>query len=161
MKTYKCDICGKEHAELNAYLSCVFKCGSELQTKMKKEEERLKKMNEALSKVKEAKEIFEKKLNEFKNEYPEAYKLNFESNGCCDHDSCDDCCDGCGECKDECDCNKDHCDTESFEFEYFDNGKDKPKMSAKVNGKDASNDILKMMEENPDTKYIAKLLGIL
>ena len=160
---YVCGICKKEYTDLNKYLACVFKCGSELNTKRKKEEEiRLKEMNDALSKVKEAKEFFEKKLSEFKKTYPEAYKLNFEHTECGDVcKECEDCSDECNE-ADRCDdcCCKNDLNKKSFEFEYFNNGKDKPKMSAKINGKE-TDDILKMMEEDPDTKYIAKLLGIL
>lgn len=142
-KRYTCGICGKEHIGLDAYLECVTKCGEKL--KKEREDEKAKKyleeVNVALNGVKQAKIYYEQKLKEFKERYPEEYKLNFE-----------------GIATNEKNASK----TESVEFSYKDDGKGKPKISAKVNGEEIKEkDILSKLESDPDVKFIAELLGIL
>lgn len=72
---YKCSICGKEYSNLDNYLKCVSNC---VETK-KKSNERLNEINAALNGVKQAKLYYEQKLKEFKENYPDEYKINFES----------------------------------------------------------------------------------
>ena len=158
---YVCSICGKTHYDLEEYVACVTRCSEKLKEyeEKQKEQKRLQELNAALNKVKQAKEYYEQQLNEFEEKYPEEYELNFASEKC-DADACDKCdvCDGkcLYETKDE--------STEKpdfFEFLYKDEGNGKPEMSAKINGKKVSDDYIKEMLKDPDTKYLAQLLGIL
>lgn len=75
-KKYKCDFCGKEYENHGDYVSCVVKCGKEFD-KRKEEEKKCEKLNAALNHVKEAKKYYEQKLEEFKENFPEEYELNF------------------------------------------------------------------------------------
>ena len=151
MKNYICGICGKSHEALDAYLECVSKCGETLKAKEKAEEEKkkLEKLNAELNKVKQAKAYYEEVAAKFKKEYPEEYKLNF---GNCSNDTC------------KCSHSKD-AKSETIEISYEDNGKDKPKMSAKVNGKEVKGGILdevvKELETDPEYQYLTKLLNML
>ena len=143
MKNYTCAICGKQHDSLEAYLSCVNKCGEKLKRKEeeKAKQKRLEEINAALNRVKEAKKYFEEQLADFEKKYPEEYKINF------------------GKENKECKC---HCkDTKEDEpsvytFSYEDNGKDKPII--KANGKEVS---LETLLSDPDAKYLVELLEIL
>ena len=73
-KTFKCSICGKEFTDITNYVSHVSKCAEDYK---KKEAEDLQKLNEDLNRVKAAKAYYEDLLAKFKEDYPEAYKLNF------------------------------------------------------------------------------------
>ena len=73
-KTFKCDICGKEFTDIANYVSHVSKCAEDYK---KKEAEDLQKLNDDLNRVKAAKVYYEDQLAKFKENYPEAYKLNF------------------------------------------------------------------------------------
>lgn len=149
MKKYVCGICGAEYDDLNSYLECVSKCGETIKAelKAKEEKERLEKVNAELNKVKQAKAYFEEVAAKFKEEYPEEYELNFGKSECdCPHD---------------CKGNKPEGKTETIELSYEDDGKGKPKMTAKVNGKEIDNKALESLLDDPDTKYIAKMLGII
>ena len=73
-KTFKCSICGKEFTDVTNYVSHVSKCAEDYK---KKETENLQKLNEDLNRVKAAKAYYEDQLSKFKENYPEAYKLNF------------------------------------------------------------------------------------
>lgn len=147
-KNYVCGICGKEYEDLNDYLSCVAKCGETVKAeqKAKEEKERLEKLNAALNGVKQAKKYYEEQLAKFEAEYPEEYKLNFGGHTC-----------KCSKPKDT----KSDIKTETIELSYEDNGKDKPKMTAKVNGKDVDNKTLENLFDDPDCRYIAKMLGLI
>ncbi len=79
---YKCSICGKEYSNVDDYLKCVTKCAADLK-KNQQEKERLEKINAALNGVKQAEQYFQQKLKEFKEEYPDEYKLNFGDKSCC------------------------------------------------------------------------------
>lgn len=147
MKNYVCGICGKKYESLDYYLACVAKCGEKLKAEQKAEaeKERLEKVNAALNRIKEAKKYWEDQLDKFKEEYPEEYELNFGK--------------------------KDNYDDKiikpgktaglgrigNAELTYAKNGNDKPKITAKVNGKDVS---AEKLFEDPDCRYIAKLLGL-
>lgn len=147
MKNYVCSICGEKYESLDDYLACVAKCGETLKSeqKAKAEKERLEKVNAALNRIKEAKKYWEDQLDKFKEEYPEEYELNFGK--------------------------KDNYDDKiikpgktaglgrigNAELTYAKNGNDKPKITAKVNGKDVS---AEKLFEDPDCRYIAKLLGL-
>lgn len=147
-KNYVCGICGKEYFDLDAYMKCVSKCGENAKATLKAEAEkaRLEKLNADLNKVKEAKKYYEEQLAWFKSEYPEEYKFNFGGHTC-----------KCSKSKDT----KSDIKTETIELSYEDNGKDKPKMTAKVNGKDVDNKTLENLFDDPDCRYIAKMLGLI
>lgn len=154
MKSYVCGICGKEYFDLNQYMECVSKCGENAKATLKAEAEkaRLEKMNAALNRVKEAKKYFEEQLEKFEKEYPEEYKLNFGESHKCSNDTC--------KCS-KTDSTKSDIKTETIKLYYEDNGKDKPKMSAKINGKEVDDKTLGSMFDDPDCRYIAKMLGII
>ena len=153
MKNYVCGICKKQHDSLDAYMECVSKCGETLKAEQKAEaeKERLAKLNADLNKIKEAKKYYDGLLENFKEEYPEEYKLNFGEKHNCSKGTC------------KCSDNKSKPDvkTETIELSYKDNGKDKPKMSAKVNGKDVTDESLAALFDDPDCRYIAKMLGLI
>ena len=158
-KRYTCGICGKESIGLEAYLKCVSTCGEKIKKEQKEQEEkkRLEEVNAALNRVKQAKAYFEQQLKEFEEKYPEEYKMNFAE----DTEECDICGDDC-----DCSCasklaDKEAYKNESISFTYKDDGKNKPELSATINGKKVSDDALVKLFEDPDAKYLAKLLGIL
>lgn len=170
---FVCSICGKTHYDLGEYVNCVTKCSEQLKKheEQEKEKKRLEELNASLNRVKQAKAYFEQQLNEFKEKYPEEYKLNFAYEEC-DAKECDktcgesdvDACNNCDVCDGKCLYETKDEDTEKpdfFEFLYKDEGNGKPEMSAKINGKKVSDDYIKELFEDPDTKYLAKLLGIL
>ena len=150
MKNYVCGICGSEYESLDAYLECVAKCGETLKAEQKAEAEkkRLEEVNAAINRVKEAKKYYEEQLAKFKKEYPTEYELNFgKTESVCPHD-----------CKGNI---EPETKAETIELTYEDNGKDKPKLSAKVNGKRVDEKTLDNLFSDPDTRYIAKMLGLL
>ena len=73
MKNFTCSICGKEFDNIDQYATHVAKCAEE----HKKKEEDLQKLNDDLNRVKAAKAYYEDQLAKFKENYPEAYALNF------------------------------------------------------------------------------------
>lgn len=156
---YLCSICGKTHYDLGEYVDCVTRCSEKLKEQEEKEKERKRaeEINAALNKVKQAKAYFEQQLKEFEEKYPEEYKFNFaEEKDCCDDKKT---CGGtCGGCKDTNTCNPVN---NWLEFSYKNDGKNTPEVHASVNGKKVSDDALEKLFEDPDTKYLAKLLGIL
>lgn len=152
MEKYVCGICGKTHYDLEEYLICVAKCGAQVKKQIEEErnKKRLEAVNKALNAIKQAENYCSDLKNKFKEDYPEEYKLNFGAQDC------------------DCDCNKEKESvsktipkTESIELSYERNGKEEPKMIAKVNGKQVSDDYIQKLFEDPETKYIAQLLGIL
>lgn len=146
MKNYICGICGTEHTDLDSYLKCVSKCGADWKAKeeAEKQQKRLEEVNAALNRVKAAKTYFEEQLADFEKKYPEEYKLNFKTK--------------CGNCNDWLSpIDEDDKPTVST-FSYEDNGKDEPIIKAKVNGKDVDP---KTLWDDPDTEWLAKLLGII
>lgn len=165
-KRYICGICGKEHIGLDAYLECVAKCGEKLkkEREAEKEKKHAEEVNAALNGVKQAKIYYEQKMKEFKEKYPEEYKLNFGETHTCKVDGSTISTDSYSTKPNTTtvahNSNKDK--LESVEFLYEKDGKDEPKISAKVNGKEvAEKDILSKLEADPDTKFIAQLLGLM
>lgn len=140
-ENFVCSICGASHNDLDTYLKCVSKCGANLKAKKAAEEKqkRLEKVNAALNRVKEAKKYYEEQLEKFEKEYPEEYKLNFGKNTC--------------RCKDS----DKNTKSETVELSYKNNGKDEPKVNAKVNGEDVS---INRLLSDPYCKYIAKMLRL-
>lgn len=158
MKNYVCSICGMEYFSLDEYLSCVSKCGNDLKEKQKAEaeKERLEKLNAALNAVKQAKKYYEEQLTKFKEEYPTEYELNF---GKTEDHKCK-----CSE-KSESKYVKNTCDsktkTDKIEISYEENGKDKPKMTAIINGKDVTGEAIDTLLKDPECRHIVELLGLL
>jgi hypothetical protein len=74
MSKFKCGICGKEFDDIDQYVNHVSKCAAEHK---KKEADDLQKMNDDLNRVKAAKTYYEEQLAKFKENYPDAYELNF------------------------------------------------------------------------------------
>ena len=149
MSNFICGICATEHNNLSDYMACVAHCGAQVKAAQEAEEEkkRLEKMNMALNGVKQAKKYYEEQLEKFKKEYPVEYKLNFGEKHNCSN----------GTCK----CSDNKSKYETVELSYEKDGKNKPKMSAKVNGKDVTDETLESLLDDPETKYIAKMLGII
>ena len=145
MKNYTCAICGKEYSDLDAYLSCVYKCGETLRANKRAEEEkkRLEEINAALNRVKEAKKYFEEQLADFEKKYPVEYKMNF---GAKDTEEC------------KCNCTNTEKDNRPTVYTLSYNGKDKPVF--KVNGQEKSNEFVNDLLSDPDMKYIGELLGL-
>ena len=79
MKEYVCGICGTSYYDLDSYMKCVTKCGSELKAQKEAEEKqkRMEEVNAALNKVKQAKAYYEEQMALFEEKYPEEYKMNF------------------------------------------------------------------------------------
>jgi hypothetical protein len=169
MKKYTCNICGKSYDDLCDYINCVSKCGEEA-----KKNYELKQMNKELYKIKSTKAHIEKLLENFKIKYPKEYELNFGSTPC---DECEDNCPCEGE-NEDCACRIKHnckgdgsCEEASedtcgdnvkvIEVSYENNGKDKPTLSAKVNGTNVDKDSVEKLFEDPEVNYFARLLGIL
>ena len=157
---FVCSICGKTHYDLGEYVNCVTKCSEQLKKyqEQEKEKKRLEELNAALNRVKQAKAYFEQQLNEFKDKYPEEYKLNFaeEKDSCCDDKKT---CGGtCGGCKDTNTCNPVN---NWLEFTYKNDGKNTSEMSASINGKKVSDDALEKLFKDPDANHIARLIKIL
>jgi hypothetical protein len=140
-KIYICEFCQTAHETLDDYMTCVAKCGEDWKAKKAAEEKqkRLEEVNASLNRIKEAKKYYEEQLEKFEKEYPEEYKLNFGKNTC--------------RCKDS----DKNTKSETVEFSYKNNGKDEPKVNAKVNGEDVS---INRLLSDPYCKYIAKMLGL-
>ena len=159
MEKYKCGICEKTYNDLEEYLLCVSKCGEKAKKKIEEERNKkyLEELNKDLNAVKQAKTYYEEQLNKFKEKYPKEYEMNFA------HTCSGDC--KCHETESEktskVEKKKPKVKEETFEFSYNNNGKDTPKMSAKVNGKKVDDDALKKLFADPDTNYLAKMLGIM
>lgn len=161
---YVCSICGKTHYDLGEYVDCVTRCSEQLKKVQKDAEEkkRLEELNAALNRVKQAQVYFEQQLNEFKEKYPREYELNFVENY---NDSCN--CDSNSTCSK---CYKDGSKTEAFnasdlfqtiEVEVKDDGKGNPTIDAKINGEKVKDEQLKNLLDDPETQFIAKMLGLL
>lgn len=162
---YVCGFCGKTHYDIDAYMNCVSKCGNSFKKKIDEEKQKkyLDELNASINAVKQAKKYYEDKLNEFKTKYPKEYEINFA-------ETCS--------CSSECKCNHEE-KTETYvnpnldkvpdwmkhsnsmEFSYENNGKDKPKMSAKLNGKKVKDDELARLFAKTGTKELAEMLGII
>lgn len=139
---YVCGICGKSYTDLDEYLDCVSKCGEKF--KKERENKRLEEINAAINGVKQAKIYYEQKLKEFKEKYPEEYDMNFgsESSNDCDAKAV----------KRE--------DIGKIEIRATSDGNGKPKIDARINDKKVETEVINKLFEDPDTKYIAKLLGL-
>lgn len=161
---YVCAICGSTHYDLGQYVNCVIKCSEKLKRleEEEKEKKRLEELNAALNKVKQAQIYFEQQLNEFKEKYPTEYELNFAKNG---NDSCS--CDSTSVCSK---CGKGDGKTEAYnkpsdfyqtvEIEVKDDGKGNPTIDAKINGEKVEDEQLKKLLDDPETQFIAKMLGL-
>ena len=152
MSDFICGICGTEHRELGDYMKCVTKCGEKALASQKAEEEkkRLEKMNAALNRVKEAKKYFEEQLAKFEKEYPAEYKLNFGKKDKCK-----------GDCKCSNDKSKSDVKTETIELAYKTDKNGKPNVTAKLNGKDVTDEALTDLLNDPETRFIAQMLGLI
>lgn len=145
MKKYVCGICGSEYTNLDGYMNCVAACG-----KKAKESKHMEEVNAGLNKIKAAKEYYEQQLEAFKEKFPKEYELNFGNKK--------------AESKVDTKSNKSNTEVPSFhkvEVKMSDDGKGKPVIDAKVNGKKVDDESLEKLFEDPDTKYLAKLLGIM
>ena len=162
---YVCSICGKTHYDLGEYVDCVTRCSEQLKKVQKDAEEkkRLEELNAAINRVKQAQVYFEQQLNEFKEKYPAEYELNFVKNY---NDNCS--CDSSSVCSK---CAKGDGKTESYnnasdfyqtvEVEVKDDGKGNPTIDAKINGEKVKDEQLKKLLDDPETQFIAKMLGLL
>ena len=135
---FVCSICGKTYSNLDEYLNCVSKCGEKL--KKETDEKKEKEYRAALDRVNAAKKYYEDQLKDFNNKYPDKAikKATFNKPK---HESK----------------HKSH----SLEFNYSDDGKNKPKMSAKVDGKKLEDDFLNKLFDDSEITYLGKLLGIM
>ena len=169
---FVCSICGKTHYDLGEYVNCVTRCSEQLKKyeEQEKEKKRLEELNAALNRVKQAKAYFEQQLNEFKDKYPEEYRLNFafdydteECDKTCDDSANDDKCDTCDVCDGKClyETNKETDENECISITYIDDGHNKPELSASINGKKVSDDALEKLFKDPDANHIARLIKIL
>lgn len=160
MKKYVCSICGKEYDNLTAYMACVSKCGEILIQEQREEEQkkRLEEVNAGLNRIKEAEKYLKEVKEEFKKKFPKEYDLNFGvSCDACESRDCEKTTVKTGLDKDK---NTNEKDVSSIEVDYVDDGKGEPKVDIKINGKKDKN-LLNALLEDPDTRYIAKMLGIL
>lgn len=158
---YICNVCGSEYDNLDGYLACVTKC-----VETKKNDEKVKKVNAYLNEIKKTENHLSEVKDNFKKEYPDEFYLNFGTQ----EDTCK-CDDECNDCDRDCHCESSAVSKESkpskennlstMELSYMDNGKDKPTLSAKVNGKKVEYDAINKLFVDPDTRYIAKMLGII
>lgn len=149
MKEYVCGICGTCYYDLDSYMKCVTKCGSELKAKKEAEEKqkRMEEVNAALNKVKQAKAYYEEQLALFETKYPEEYTMNFgvrdtEKNAN-EKDAWDEFLT-----KQE---RKPYMTTVSYE----DKGDGNP--TIKVNGEKITE---KNLANDPETRWIAEMLGL-
>ena len=80
---YVCGLCGTTHYDLDDYLNCVARCGKELKQReeAEKKRKRLEEVNAAISKLKAAKNYYQEQLDDFREKYPEEYRLNFFNEG--------------------------------------------------------------------------------
>ena len=149
-----CDICGAAYTNIDDYLKCVESCVSNKKKEIEEEKNKkhLEAVNKDLNAIKQAEKYFNELKDEFKKSYPEEYELNFGNHKC------------------NCSCEKediaktnleDKPKYKNLELSYERNGKEEPKMTAKVNGKQVGDDYIQKLFENPETKYIAQLLGIM
>ena len=149
MKEYVCGICGTSYYDLDSYMKCVTKCGSELKAQKEAEEKqkRMEEVNAALNKVKQAKAYYEEQMALFEEKYPEEYKMNFGARDTERNALEDDLGDWLADLSSD---KKPSITTVSYE----DNGKDKP--TIKVNGKITD----KNLADDPETRWIARMLGL-
>ncbi len=158
MTKFVCSICGKEYDDLPAYMACVSKCGEEvlLREREEKQKKYLEEVNAGLNRIKEAEKYLKDVEEEFKKKFPKEYELNFGKNECsCDENTC--------KCKNNEDLNNKQPkeQREYLEFTYKDNGKDKPKFSAKVNGEEIDYASLSKLLENYEVPYFSELLRMI
>ena len=154
-RIYTCNICETAYDNVEDYVKCVTECGKKLEAEKKAqaEKERIEKVNAALNAVKQAKAYYEEQLEKFKKEYPVEYKLNFggkEHNCTCG-----------GKCDNNNSNKNNNKNVESIALTYKNNGKDTPKVSAKINGEKVKDEQLEKLFSDPEVKYLAKMLGIL
>jgi DNA-directed RNA polymerase subunit RPC12/RpoP len=156
MKNYVCSICGEKYESLDDYLACVAKCGEKLKAEQKAEaeKERLEKVNAALNGIKEAKKYYEDQLEKFKEDYPAEYKLNFGDRDTYNFKDVNDCT---PDDKSNCKGYVFNPETKSVKVMCEKKNDEEPVIKMKVNGKDVSADKL---FDDPDCRYIAKLLGL-
>lgn len=150
-RKYVCDLCKKTHTNLDDYLDCVFTCGEYLKQERKEKEQReyREKLYAEINKVKQAKKYYEEQLADFKAKYPKEYELNFATEG------------GSKDAVTKV-MNTDLNDGfNKVSVRVTGNGKDKPVVDAKINGKKVDDDKLASLFDDPETRYFAKLLGIL
>lgn len=156
---YTCGFCGATHDNADDYFKCVSSCRDILKKQIEEEKQQkyLEELNADINRVKQAEKYYKEKLEEFKLKYPKEYELNFSPT-----------------CSSDCTCHKEKTETyvnednlpnwttqsNSLEFSYENNGKDEPKMSAKVNGKEVDDDIIRRLLIHPDVNDLARILRI-
>ena len=129
---------------------------SELGEKLKKEREAeeakklAEEINAAINKVKAAEKYLEEVKREFKEKYPKEYELNFVPDS--DKTMSEE------EYKKLTSETRDN--SKSIAISYEDNGKDEPKVSARVNGKKVDNASLDELFKDKEIYNLAKMLGI-
>ena len=152
-KIYTCAICNKSYDSLESYMNCVNACGEKIKIEKLAEKERMKNMNLDLNKIKAAKEYYDGLLEKFKEDYPDEYKLNFRESEC-PHD-CK------GNVESETKARTKEVKPETIELYYEGDGKNKPKIVAKVNGEEVDDKAVDSLLHDPETKFIAQLLGLI
>lgn len=154
-KEYVCSICGNDYNDLDVYLKCVSTCGAKLKKEQEEAKKRAEELNAALNRVKQAKTYYEQQLKDFKERYPEEYKLNFSDN------NCKGTCSGTCSCGNNDDLNKNQKEPlEYLTFTYTDDGKGNPKMSASINGEKVDSNTISNLFNDPEMNHIAKMLGL-
>ena len=141
MKEYVCNICGKVYYDVDSYFDCVSNCRKSL--KAEEKQKRLEEINAALNKVKQAKAYYEEQLALFKTKYPEEYDFNFgttqEDDWLADFT------------KDE--------SPNRIMLSCESDGKGRPVL--KANGRQVSDEFVKDLFDDPEMKYIGKMLGLI
>lgn len=151
-ENYICGICGRSYTDLEEYLDCVSRCGKKLKKEREEAEskKRLEELNSAINRVKQAKDYYEGLLKDFKEKYPKEFELNFGNLG--------------SECKKSISTKAKDVSADkpkSIELSYRNDGKNKPEISEKINGKKVDDDVIIDMSKDPEIMTLAKLLGIM
>ena len=158
MKNYVCNVCGSEYDNIDGYLACVTKC-----VESTKKKEKAKKVDAYLKDIIETEKHLNEVMKKFKKEFPDEFYLNFGTQEDCN-------CDNGGNCK----CKESENKTEnkdnkankestkekhrSMEFYYEKDGKNEPKMTAKVDGKEVDDKLFKSVMKGTDVKDLMNWL---
>lgn len=165
-----CSICKSEHTDLTSYMNCVTTCCERVKKENAEAEakKRAEEVNAALNGIKQAKAYWEQKIEEFKEKYPEEYEMNFGTRCYCKNNLDDE------HYWDEGDedwwlpestkPSKPSKPYKSVEVSVKSDGKGEPVVNATINGKKAGNEevdkYLNKLLEDPETNWIAKMLGL-
>ena len=160
MLKYFCNVCGGEYDNMDDYLACVTKC-----VQSEKSKEKLEKVNAYLDDIKKTESHLKEVMDKFKKEYPDEFYMNFGTQECeenVEHKcSCDD--NGGCKCKEKEETKEEKesvkAKPRSMEFYYEKDGKNEPKMTAKVNGKEVDKEAMKDLYKDSDAQYLMRLFG--